>query len=92
MCLVGKDSDPNKLKAAWTRAMRGHYDQQITVTENITDTVIGSYPLVTDTTLDNIPEGILKLKQRKTRQSAAPEMKKFSKQTLLLMGKKSTED
>ena len=58
--LVGKDSDPNKLKAAWTRAMRGHYDQQITVTENITDTVIGSYPLVTDTTLDNIPEGILK--------------------------------
>lgn len=58
--LVGKDSDPNKLKAAWARAMRGHYDQQITVTENITDTVIGSYPLVTDTTLDNIPEGILK--------------------------------
>lgn len=57
--LVGKDSDPKKLEAAWARAMRGHYDQQITVTEDITDTVIGSYPLVTDTTLDNIPKEIL---------------------------------
>ena len=56
--LVGKDSDPKKLEAAWTRAMRGHYDQQITVTEDITDTV-ESYPLVTDTTLDNIPKEIL---------------------------------
>lgn len=55
--LVGKDSDPNKLKAAWARAMRGHYDQQITFTEDITDTV-ESYPLVT-TTLDNIPKEIL---------------------------------
>ena len=27
--LVGKDSDPKKLEAAWARAMRGHYDQQI---------------------------------------------------------------
>ena len=57
--LVGKDSDPKKLEAAWARAMRGHYDQQITVTEDITDTVIGSYPLVTDTTLDNTPKEIL---------------------------------
>ena len=56
--LVGKDSDPKKLEAAWARAMRGHYDQQITVTEDITDTV-ESYPLVTDTTLDNIPKEIL---------------------------------
>ena len=55
--LVGKDSDPKKLEAAWARAMRGHYDQQITVTEDITDTV-ESYPLVT-TTLDNIPKEIL---------------------------------
>lgn len=55
--LVGKDSDPKKLEAAWTRAMRGHYDQQITFTEDITDTV-ESYPLVT-TTLDNIPKEIL---------------------------------
>ena len=55
---VGKDSDPKKLEAAWARAMRGHYDQQITVTEDITDTVIGNYPLVT-TTLDNIPKEIL---------------------------------
>ena len=56
--LVGKDSDPKKLEAAWARAMRGHYDQQITFTEDITDTV-ESYPLVTDTTLDNIPKEIL---------------------------------
>ena len=56
--LVGKDSDPKKLEAAWARAIRGHYDQQITVTEDITDTV-ESYPLVTDTTLDNIPKEIL---------------------------------
>ena len=55
--LVGKDSDPKKLEAAWARAMRGHYDQQITFTEDITDT-IESYPLVT-TTLDNIPKEIL---------------------------------
>ena len=55
--LVGKDSDPKKLEAAWARAMRGHYDQQITFTEDITDTV-ESYPLVT-TTLDNIPKEIL---------------------------------
>lgn len=56
--LVDKDSDPKKLEAAWARAMRGHYDQQITFTEDITDTV-ESYPLVTDTTLDNIPKEIL---------------------------------
>ena len=55
--LVGKDSDPKELEAAWARAMRGHYDQQITFTEDITDTV-ESYPLVT-TTLDNIPKEIL---------------------------------
>lgn len=55
--LVGKDSDPKKLEAAWARAMRRHYDQQITFTEDITDTV-ESYPLVT-TTLDNIPKEIL---------------------------------
>lgn len=55
--LVGKNSDPKKLEAAWARAMRRHYDQQITVTEDITDTV-ESYPLVT-TTLDNIPKEIL---------------------------------
>lgn len=57
--LVDKDSDPKKLEAAWALAMRRHYDQQITVTEDITDTVIGSYPLVTDTTLDNTPKEIL---------------------------------
>lgn len=56
--LVYKDSDPKKLEAAWARAMRGHYDQEITVTDNIIDGVIGSYPLVTDT-LDNIPKEIL---------------------------------
>ena len=56
--LVDKDYDPKKLEAAWARAMRGHYDQQITVTDNIIGGVIGSYPLVTDT-LDNIPKEIL---------------------------------
>ena len=55
---VDKDYDPKKLEAAWARAMRGHYDQQITVTDNIIGGVIGSYPLVTDT-LDNIPKEIL---------------------------------
>lgn len=52
------DSDPKKLEAAWARAMRGHYNQEITVTDNIIGGVIGSYPLVTDT-LDNIPKEIL---------------------------------
>ena len=56
--LMDKYSDPKKLEAAWARAMRGHYDQQITVTDNIIGGVIGSYPLVTDT-LDNIPKEIL---------------------------------
>lgn len=56
---VDKDSDPKKLEAAWARAMRGHYNQEITVTDNIIGGVIGSYPLVTDT-LDNIPEKTLK--------------------------------
>lgn len=56
--LVDKDSNPKKLEAAWARAMRGHCDQQITVTDNLTDMAIGSYPLVTGT-LDNIPKGIL---------------------------------
>ena len=56
--LVNKGSDPKKLEAAWARAMRGHHGQQITVTDNLTDMVIGSYPLVTDT-LDNIPKEIL---------------------------------
>lgn len=57
--LVDKDSDPKKLEAAWARAMRGHYNQEITVTDNIIGGVIGSYPLVTDT-LDNTPEKTLK--------------------------------
>ena len=57
--LVNKDSDPKKLEAAWARAMRGHYDQQITVTDDLTNMAIGSYPLVTGT-LDNIPKEILK--------------------------------
>lgn len=56
--LVYKNSDPKKLEAAWARAMRGHYDQEITVTDDIIGGVIGSYPLVTDT-LDNIPKEIL---------------------------------
>ena len=56
--LVNKDSDPKKLEAAWARAMRGHHNQQITVTDDLTDMVIGIYPLVTDT-LDNIPKEIL---------------------------------
>ena len=56
--LVDKDSDPKRLEAAWARAMRGHYDQEITVTDDIIGGVIGSYPLVTDT-LDNIPKEIL---------------------------------
>lgn len=56
--LVNKDSDPKKLEAAWARAMRGHCNQQITVTDDLTDMVIGSYPLVTGT-LDNIPKEIL---------------------------------
>lgn len=56
--LMDKDSDPKKLEAAWARAMRGHYNQEITVTDNIIGGVIGSYPLVTDT-LDNIPKEIL---------------------------------
>lgn len=58
--LVDKDSDsdPKKLEAAWARAMRGHYNQEITVADNIIGGVIGSYPLVTDT-LDNIPKEIL---------------------------------
>ena len=62
--LVYKDSDPKKLEAAWARAMRGHYDQQITVTDNIIGGVIGSYPLVTDT-LDNIPKEILEAEAAK---------------------------
>lgn len=57
--LVDKDSNPKKLEAAWARAMRGHYDQQITVTDDLTNMAIGSYPLVTGT-LDNIPKEILK--------------------------------
>lgn len=57
--LMDKDSDPKKLEAAWARAMRGHYNQEITVTDNIIGGIIGSYPLVTDT-LDNIPEKTLK--------------------------------
>ena len=57
--LVDKDSDPKKLEAAWARAMRGHCDQQITVTGDLTDAVIGSYPLVTDTTIDDIAKEIL---------------------------------
>lgn len=56
--LVDEDSDPKKLEAAWARAMRGHYDQEITVTDDIIGGVIGSYPLVTDT-LDNIPKEVL---------------------------------
>lgn len=56
--LVDKDSNPKKLEAAWARAMRGHYDQQITVTDDLTNMAIGSYPLVTGT-LDNIPKEIL---------------------------------
>ena len=56
--LVDKDSNPKKLEATWARAMRGHCDQQITVTDNLTDMVIGSYPLVTGT-LDKIPKEIL---------------------------------
>lgn len=56
--LVDKDSNPEGLKEAWARAMRGHYDQQITVTDDLTDMAIGSYPLVTGT-LDNIPKEIL---------------------------------
>lgn len=56
--LVDKDSNPEELKEAWARAMRGHYDQQITVTDDLTDMAIGSYPLVTGT-LDNIPKEIL---------------------------------
>ena len=57
--LVNKDSDPKKLEAAWARAMRGHCNQQITVTDDLTNMAIGSYPLVTGT-LDNIPKEILK--------------------------------
>lgn len=37
--LVDKDSDPKKLEAAWARAMRGHYDQQITV--SLTTLLVG---------------------------------------------------
>ena len=56
--LVGKDSDPRRLEQAWARAMRGHYDQQITVAENDTPEAAIEYPLVTQT-LDNIPQETL---------------------------------
>ena len=56
--LVGEDSNPKQLEQAWARAMRGHYDQQITVAENDTPEAAIEYPLVTQT-LDNIPQETL---------------------------------
>ena len=61
--LVGENSDPKQLEQAWARAMRGHYDQQITVAENNTPEAAIEYPLVTQT-LDNIPQEILEAEAR----------------------------
>ena len=61
--LVDKGSNPEELKEAWARAMRGHYDQQITVAENNTPEAAIEYPLVTQT-LDNIPQKILEAEAR----------------------------
>lgn len=61
---VYKDSDLEKLEAAWARAMRGHYDQQIRVfDQNDTDEYVRGfrsfdvYPLAVS--LDNVPEKAL---------------------------------
>lgn len=56
--LIGKDSDPRRLEQAWARAMRGHYDQQITVAENDTPEAAIKHPLVTQT-LDGTPQETL---------------------------------
>ena len=56
--LVGEDSNPKQLEQAWARAMRGHYDQQITVAENDAPEAAIEYPLVTQT-LDGIPQETL---------------------------------
>ena len=56
--LVGKDSDPRRLEQAWARAMRGHYDQQITVAENDAPEAAIKHPLVTQT-LDGISQETL---------------------------------
>ena len=56
--LVGEDSNPKQLEQAWARAMRGHYDQQITVAENDTPEAAIEYPLVTQT-LDGISQETL---------------------------------
>ena len=57
---VYKDSDPEKLEAAWARVMRGHYDQQIKVRDQYENdfVITNEYPLVIKT-LDDIPEELL---------------------------------
>ena len=66
---VYKDSDLKKLEAAWARAMRGHYDQQIRVfDQNDTDEYVRGfrsfdvYPLAVS--LDNVPEKFLAAEAR----------------------------
>ena len=56
--LVGEDSNPKQLEQAWARAMRGHYDQQITVAENDAPEAAIKHPLVTQT-LDGISQETL---------------------------------
>ena len=67
---VYKDSDLEKLEAAWARAMRGHYDQQIRVfDQNDTDEYVRGfrsfdvYPLAVS--LDNVSKEVLAAEAQK---------------------------
>lgn len=57
---VYEDSDPEKLEAAWTRVMRGHYDKQMEIPGLYGNSsgIETTYPLVTKT-LDSISEEVL---------------------------------
>ena len=63
---VYKDSDPEKLEAAWARVMRGHCDQQIKVPDPYSEhpVMAETYPLVIKT-LDDISEEVLAAEARK---------------------------
>lgn len=91
--LVDKDSDsdPKKREAAWARAMRGHYNQEITVTDNIIGGVIGSYPLVTDT-LDNIPKEILEAEAAEDEAKRRAGDEEIQQADAIINREKTTED
>lgn len=62
---VYKDSDPEKLEAAWARVVRGHGDQQIKVPDPYDNHpgMAETYPLVIKT-LDDIPKEVLAAEAR----------------------------